>query len=148
MNKAFVREADDIAPRCPACGSLGTEVLRDTLAAQIPEELRRQLTDSAWFCPFDRCEVVYFDAFDRRVSVEQIPTAIYPKDPTAPICACLGTTAEDIERDLDEGTVLRTRACVKFAQSPEARCVTASATGQSCEAEVQRYYMKRKAERG
>jgi hypothetical protein len=149
VNKAFVREADDVAPRCPSCGSPGLEVLRDTLAAQVPDEFRGKLSsDAAWYCPFDRCDVVYFDAFERMLSTAQIPAAVYPKDPAAPLCGCLGITAEDLERDLDEGTVERTRRCVRHAQSPDARCSLMNPSGRSCEAEVQRYYMQRRGERG
>lgn len=148
MNKAFVREADDIAPRCPGCDSPGQEVLPDTLAAQLTPELRTGLTESAWFCAFDRCEVVYFDAFGRSVRATQIAQPVWPKDPAAPLCPCFGLTSADIELDLAEGTVTRTRACVQRAQTPEARCTVTNPAGQSCVAEVQRYYMKRRNELG
>jgi len=148
MNKAFVREADDVAPRCPDCDSPGQEVLPDTLAAQLTPELRTGLTESAWFCAFDRCEVVYFDAFGRSVRAEQLARPVWPKDPSAPLCPCFGLTAADIELDLAEGTVTRTRACVQRAQSPEARCTLNNPAGRSCVAEVQGYYMKRRNERG
>ena len=148
MNKAFVRESDDVAPRCPGCDSPGQEVLRDTLAAQLSAEQRLGLTESAWFCGFDRCEIVYFDAFGRSVQVSQLSRPVWPKDPAAPLCACFGLTAADIEQDLTEGGVARTRACVQRAQSSEARCSVTNPAGQSCVAEVQRYYMRRRTERG
>ena len=53
----------------------------------------------------------------------------------------------DIEQDLAEGGVARTRECVRRAQSPEARCTVTNPAGQSCVAEVQRYYMRRRDER-
>ncbi|MFM7161145.1 MAG: hypothetical protein ACKOGA_04365 [Planctomycetaceae bacterium] len=148
MNKAFVRESDDGAPRCPRCGSPGQEVLRDTLQVHVPEPLRESLTESAWFCPFDRCEVVYFDAFQRHLLTDQVRTPVWPKDPDAPLCACFGFTSHEVEADLAEGGVSRTRACVQRAQSAEARCATASPSGQSCVAEVQRYYMQRRQAQG
>ena len=100
MNKAFVRESDDGAPRCPRCGSPGQEVLRDTLRVHVPEPLRESLTESAWFCAFDRCEVVYFDAFGRSVRATQLAQPVWPKDPAAPLCPCFGLTSADIELDL------------------------------------------------
>ena len=144
MNKAFVREADDIGPRCPGCGSIGWEVLRATLDAHIPAALRGTITESAWFCPFDRCEIVYFDAFDRSLRTDQVPARVYPKDPAAPLCACFGLSTADVDRDLAEGSVERTRECIRRAQSPEAACATRSPSGRSCVAEVQRYYMLRR----
>jgi len=147
VNKAFVRESDDGPPRCPHCDSPGVEVLRDTLRVHVPESLRESLTESAWFCPFDRCEVVYFDAFQRHLSTTQIATPVWPKDPTAPLCACFGFTTRDVDADLAEGGVQRTRECVQRAQSSAAHCATASPSGQSCVAEVRRYFMQRRAAR-
>lgn len=147
MNKAFIREADPVDPKCPRCGSTGLAVFRETLAVHLPADSGSGLTDSAWYCPFERCEVVYFDQFDRVALCGQVKTPVFPKDPAAPICPCFGLTTDEIEQDLDEGTVSRTRACVQRAQSPEARCGTTNPSGQPCVAEVQRYYMKRRAER-
>ena len=35
MNKAFVREPDDVEPRCPKCGTPGEKVSRETILAQL-----------------------------------------------------------------------------------------------------------------
>jgi hypothetical protein len=43
---------------------------------------------------------------------------------------------------LNEGVVTRVRSLLEKAKSPEARCRTMSASGQSCVGDVQRYYMK------
>jgi bacterioferritin-associated ferredoxin len=67
---------------------------------------------------------------------------VYPKDPQAPICACFGLTAEEVEADVAEGGVTRVRALIEKAKSPAAHCGTAAASGQSCIGEVQRYFMK------
>jgi hypothetical protein len=142
MNKAFVKEQDSTEGRCPRCGSPGTAVFQETLRAHLPPEALEHLTESAFFCSQPRCPVVYFDLFDRTVEESAVKTPVYPKDPTAPLCACFGLTREDVEEDIREGTVARTRACVERAKSPEARCATASPSGRSCIAEVQRYYMK------
>lgn len=142
MNKAFVRENDATEGRCPRCGSPGSVVFHETLRAHLPPDIVEHLTDSAFFCGQPRCPVVYFDLFDRTVEESAVKIPVYPKDPAAPLCACFGLTRDDVEEDIREGTVARTRACIERAKSPEARCATTSPSGQSCIAEVQRYYMK------
>ena len=148
MNKAFVKEQDLTDGRCPRCGSPGTPVFRETLEAHVAPEALNTLTDSAFFCAQPRCPVVYFDLFDRVLDESAVKTPVYPKNPEAPLCACFGLTCEDVEDDLREGGVTRTRACVEQAKSPAARCAVCSPSGQSCIAEVQRYYMKRRGEIG
>ncbi len=145
MNKAFVREQDTTEGRCPRCGSPGTVVYRETLEAQLPPEALEHLTDSAFFCAQPRCNVVYFDLFDRVIEEAAVKTPVYPKNPAAPICACFGLTGEEIEQDIRDGGVVRTRACVTRAKTAEARCAVLAPSGQSCIAEVQRYYMKLRA---
>jgi len=147
MNKAFVREPDATAAlHCPRCGSLGIGVGQVTLDAQITLESRGKVGDTAFFCPFADCKVVYFDEFERQTTIDDCRTAIFPKDADAPMCACFGLTRDDIERDLQENSVERTRAAVLRAKSSEAQCLIKSASGQPCVAEVQRYYMRRKQE--
>lgn len=148
MNKAFVKENDSTDGRCPRCGSSGSPVYRETLEAHLALDVRERLNDLAFFCPYARCPVVYFDLFERVVEESVVATPVYPKNPAAPLCACFGLTCDDIEQDLREGGVARTRACVEKTKSPEARCRIASPSGQSCITEVQRYYMKRRAELG
>jgi hypothetical protein len=143
MNKAFVREPEQSgAAHCPRCGSAGQAVGSVTLDAQLPAGVRGALGDFAWFCPFLRCDVVYFDDFERVVPTSEFDRPIYPKSPEAPICACFGLTTDDIERDVREGVVTRTKAGVQRANSAEAHCSTAAANGVSCVAEVQRCYMR------
>jgi hypothetical protein len=145
MNKAFVREPDDDGKgRCPACGSLGDPVGEATLSAWLCDEGRRVIAPSAWFCPFARCEVAYFDAFERSVPIASLKRPAWPKDATAPLCACFGLTWEDIEADVREGTAARTRAALDRARSSEARCLTSAPNGKPCIAEVQRTFMKLK----
>ncbi len=147
MNKAFIREPDDHAPlHCPACGSLGVPVERETWQAHVALAAAEALADSAFFCPFPTCQVAYFDMFERQVRVDALVHAVYPKDPQAPICPCFEFTTEEIRADVSEGCVTRTRALVEKAKSAEARCRTLSPTGQSCVGEVQRYYMKLRGE--
>jgi hypothetical protein len=146
MNKAFVKEPEDTGQaHCPRCGSLGVTVREETLAAFLPEKVRQDLADTAFFCPFARCEVAYFDIFERTVRIGSVLRPIYPKDPEAPICGCFGLTTDDIEQDLQEGGVTRVKALLAQAKTQAAHCQTASPSGQSCVTEVQRYYMRRKS---
>jgi hypothetical protein len=149
MNKAFLREPDDTgACRCPRCGSLGTGVERPTMAAHVAAEAVAHLAESAFFCPFARCEVVYFDVFERVATNESATHPIWPKDAEAPLCGCFELTRDDIEADLAEGTPRRVRELLAKSKSPEARCSVLSPSGQCCMSDVQRYYMKRSQELG
>jgi hypothetical protein len=143
MNKAFVKEPEQSGSgSCPRCGSAGLPVGAVTLDAHLPAAARRGLADAAFFCPYARCEVAYFDGFERTVAVAALDKPVYPKMPDAPICACFGLTRDDIEQDVREGVVTRTRNCVARAKSVEARCSVMAPSGHSCVAEVQRYYMQ------
>lgn len=142
MNKAFVKEADSTEANCPRCQSIGIVVGPVTLESQLDEPTLKRIAEHAFFCPSAACDVAYFDAFERVVLCGSLCKPAYPKDPTAPLCACFGLTCEDVERDLDEGTPTRVRALLAKSKSPEARCQSMSASGQSCIAEVQRYYMR------
>jgi len=147
MNKAFVREPEfDGRAYCPRCGSLGTPVGRTTLDQHLPELVRSRLGDSAWFCGFARCDAAYFDLFESVVLVSELRSRVYPKDPTAPICACFGFTLEELEADVREGPPRRIRALLAKSKSSEAQCRTLAADGQCCLREVQRLYMKRVAD--
>jgi hypothetical protein len=143
MNKAFVREPDDNGRRlCPRCGSAGIPVGDETLAAHLAEPTHRELGEPAFYCPFARCEVAYFDLFDRTAPVEALVNGAYPKDPAAPLCRCFGLTTDDVEQDIRDGTVERVRSIVDRAKTAEARCHTAAPDGRCCVPEVQRYYFR------
>src|SRR5690348_17317473 len=127
MNKAFIKEPEDTGEaHCPRCGSLGVAVGDATLSAQLSADDRRNLPETAWFCPFARCEVAYFDQFERTVGADRLSRPIYPKDPEAPICACFGFTCDEIEADVSEGVATRVRELLAKSKSPEARCAVMS----------------------
>lgn len=143
MNKAFVKEPDPTSGgRCPRCGSAGQSVGPATLDAHLSADALRNLSEVAYFCPFPRCEVAYFDAFERVALIDALTKPVYPKSPDAPICGCFGLTIDDIEQDVQEGTPSRCRELLAKAKGPEARCSVMSANGQSCVGDVQRYFMK------
>lgn len=142
MNKAFVREPEPTADRCPRCGSQGEPVGSKTLKRYLTEQQLDGLAEPACFCPSPQCPVAYFDGLERLVLAADLTRPAYPKDPTAPICACFGLTRVDIEQDVREGVATRTRAIVEKAKSPAARCAEMAANGQPCVAFVQKYFMK------
>lgn len=149
MNKAFVREPEDDGRRnCPRCGSLGDAVGAAVLDRFLMPAKRGQLGSAAHYCPSPSCELAYFDAYGRTATIANLALPVYPKHPEAPICACFGATEAEIDLDLAEGGVTRTKALLERAKSAEARCSELAANGRSCVAEVQRYYMRRRGATG
>jgi hypothetical protein len=148
MNKAFVREADEGPSHCPECGTVGIPVLSVTLTAHLPEAVRLRIADTADFCSDSNCPVVYFDDFGSVVHRDVFSGPIAGKDLDAVLCPCFGLTREDVDADIAEGGVARTRAAVEKAQSPDARCQTCAPSGRSCLAAVQGYYYQRINQRG
>ena len=147
MNKAFVREPEfDGRAYCPRCGTLGTPVNEATLDRHVHKQSRSRMGDSAWFCDFTRCDVAYFDLFDRFVVVDELESSVYPMDVAAPICACFGFGLDDIEADVRQGTPTRIRELLAKSKSKDARCHTLAADGRCCMREVQRLYMRRIAD--
>ena len=142
MNKAFVREPEQTADYCPRCGSTGEAVGVAALKSYLTEDQRRRLAEPVNFCPTTKCQVVYFDGLERVVMASELARPIYPKDPTAPICACFGLTRQEIEQDVQEGVVTRTRAALEKAKSPAARCAEMAANGKPCIAYLQKYYIE------
>ena len=149
MNKAFVREPEPSGRAyCPRCGSLGTPVSSAVLDHHVQKQPRPRMGESAWFCEFARCDVAYFDLFERVVAVTELQFAVYPKDAAVPICACFGFTLEDIEADVRQAAPLRIRELLAKSESGDAQCHTLAADGRCCMREVQRLYMKLIAEPG
>jgi hypothetical protein len=145
MNKAFVREPDQSADYCPRCGAKGEPVGRETIQSYLAEGRSPALADPANFCPSPQCAVAYFDAFERVILAEELNRPVYPKDPSAPLCACFGLTREDVEQDVREGVVTRVKAVLQKAESAEARCTQRAANGRPCTAYVQKYYFQCRA---
>ena len=142
MNKAFIREPDEISSRCPKCQSIGQPVGPQTLNAQLGSDLRRKLAESANFCPDGQCDIVYFDDFSGVVTREEFNKPIPVKDAEAPLCSCFGLKRDDIDDDISEGVVTRTKAAILKAQSSEARCASLAPNGRSCISDVQGYFLK------
>jgi hypothetical protein len=144
MNKAFIREPEfDGNAYCPRCGSLGTAATEAAIDNHVQVEFRSHIGGAAWFCPFAKCDVAYFDLLERAVTVDELRQGVYPKDPAAPICACFGFTTDEIEADVRDGVPTRIRALLAKSKSPDARCSELAADGHCCMPEVQRLYMRR-----
>ena len=148
MNKAFLREPEQTDSRCPGCQSVGHAVGPETLNARLAAEVRRTLAESGYFCPNGRCHVVYYDDFASVVKRDSVTGPIPIKDADAPLCACFGVTRSDIEADVEEGVVTRTRAAVLKAQSDQAQCATLAPNGRTCVPEVQGHYIRCKQRAG
>jgi hypothetical protein len=142
MNKAFVREPDQSVEYCPRCGTAGQPVSRETVLAHLPPGSQPTVAVTANFCSRPQCDVAYFDMFERVVLVAELQQPVYPKDPDAPICACFQFTSAEIEQDIAEGAVTRTKALLEKAKAGSTQCMILAANGRSCVAEVQRYYMQ------
>ncbi|MGV3485977.1 MAG: hypothetical protein ACO1RT_16295 [Planctomycetaceae bacterium] len=143
MNKAFVREPEpDGRAYCPGCGTLGVAVGRATLDHHIQADARAKLGDSAWFCGFSRCEIAYFDLFERQVSVSELRYPVYPKDLDSPICPCFGFTVENIDEAIEQRSPVAIREMLAKSQSKQANCSVLAPSGQCCMQEVQRLYIR------
>jgi hypothetical protein len=123
-------------------------VAAETLDAQLSPTERRTLPESAYYCPFPRCEVGYFDRFERWVAGDKLLHRAYPKDPTAAICPCFDFACEEIEADVREHGTRRVKELLARSKSSEARCKTMSPSGECCLGEVQRYYMRLREQAG
>ena len=148
MNKAFMREPDQAVSRCPGCESIGQPVGPQTLNAQLDPVARKSLAESAFFCAEGQCDVVYFDDFSGTVTRKEFSRPIPIKDVDAPICSCFGFTRSEIEDDIADGGVARTKAAVLKSQSDQARCSTLAPNGRTCVSEIQGYFMRCKQRRG
>ncbi len=143
MNKAFVREAEpDGTAYCPQCGTLGVVVSKATLDQHINADSRLKLGAGAWFCSFARCEVGYFDLFERVVLVSELLHPVYPKDTNAPICPCFDFKLEDVELAIQQRSPASIRELLKKSKSEAANCRNLAANGQCCMQEVQRLYIR------
>ena len=143
MNKAFVREPDDTGQlHCPACGSLGIAVERETWQAHVKPE--------AADAP-GRIGVLLPVRPVRRGVLRHVRAARHDRRRAARRLS-QGSASADLrllwpDRRGRRGRYSRRRADarprgVAKAKSDDAHCRTMSPSGQSCVAEVQRYYMK------
>ena len=145
MNKAFVKAPEQADPRCPTpngCGGIGSPVSRKTLEAQVSEEAVRDFSESCFYCPNPSCDVAYFDLWGKTISREKLKTQAYPKNPTAPVCACFGMTAQEVRADAEAGRRDRVRELITKAESGEAPCETEAPAGRSCATEIRRIFLK------
>ena len=145
MSKAFTRESEPEAPRCPlpaGCGGIGVPVSRKTLLAQLPEDLARAFAESAYYCRSPSCPVAYFDAWGTQAPASMLQRQSYPKSAAAPLCSCFGITAEAIRQEAEVGRKDLMRELVARAESNEAQCEIKAPCGSSCLVEARRVFLK------
>jgi hypothetical protein len=142
VNKAFVREPDAAGEYCPRCGSMGNPVGESTLRAFVVDGRDGRIAGSARFCPSARCQVVYFDSFERVILTTDLSQPVYPKDPTAPICGCLGLTEDEVAEDAARRDPSRVKTALEAAKAPDAQCRQRNPSGRPCTAYLQKCYVR------
>ena len=146
MNKAFVREPDETAElHCPACGSLGIAVERETWQAHVKPEAAGGLAESAFFCPFPDATWSTSTCSSGASPSTTLAHGVYPKDPR---CADLRLLWPDGRRRRGRRSRGRRDAasasCWPKPSRRHAHCRTVAPSGRTCVGDVQRYYMKLK----
>ena len=144
VNKAFVRDPEPGEPTCPepkGCGGVGVPVYAETLRAQLSAEARRSFRGEAYYCPNPTCAVAYFDAGGNTATLDQVNRPAYPKPASAPLCNCLGVTADQIVEEAKRGDRDRIRQLVSEAENHARRCATRMPSGLPCATEARRLFM-------
>lgn len=142
MNKAFVKEQDQLGGQCPVCGGKGRSVPDATVAVWVLPAHLGDVSRPAYFCDSPNCRAVYFDDFERSVTVDQVRAPVWPKDSGAPICGCFGFTAAEIDEDLAEKSVRRVKTAVARAGGVGSDCLHKAADGRNCATAIQSYYFR------
>ncbi len=141
MNKAFVREGDEPAPRC-GCGSAGLSVE----PAQVGKSTagRAALSGQAFFCPRPVCPVAFYDGWGTQVAAALLEVPCYPKDPEGFVCPCLQIRLAEIRDEAREGgkeTVMRILQHLKS----EPGCAELRPDGRTCEREARRLFLEHRS---
>ena len=146
MSRAFVKEAEETPdPTCPVppgCGGAGVPVSHATLRARLQPAAAARFAGETFFCPDPACEVAYFDAGGERASRDEMLAPVWPKSPSAPLCACFGVARETIEEFARRGDKAAMRAFLDRTASPSARCESSSADGHCCATEARRVFLR------
>lgn len=145
MNKAFTKELDTLGGVCPRCGSPGKTVGDETLRGFVREDRTEEVARPAYFCDVASCPIVYFDDFERTLTLADLTRPVWPKDSEAPVCGCFQFHVREIDLDLAEGTVVRTKQAIARSKSPQTRCLVDSPDGRSCAEAIQRYYFRHRS---
>lgn len=115
---------------------------RETLDHHIHSDQRTKFADNAWFCDYAKCQVAYFDLYERMVMTDELVRPVYPKDPQAPVCPCFGFTLDDIDEAIDKRSPDSIRELMQQSKTAAAKCRVLAASGQCCLQEVQRLYIR------
>ena len=143
MSRAFVKEGEVPDPTCPrqgGCGGTGDAVTKQTLRAYLADDALERLPNGGYYCADPDCPVAYFDGWGGVVRVDELVRPAWPKSASAPICACLGLTEDDVIADAEEGRRDRVRDIVYRAEDGGGECLTKAADGRSCETAVRKLF--------
>ncbi len=142
MSRAFVKETDDREPRCPVCTGRGVPVTRVTIAALAGEPAAARLGAETFCCDVPSCEIAWFDGVGARVRVDELRAPPWPKDPSAPVCACFGVGADQIEAWGARADTAAVKALLERVKGTSARCATKAFDGSSCEPHVRKIFLR------
>ena len=140
MSRAFMKDPEPGDPACPACGTAGDAVGLPTLEAQLAPADVASLSGAVFACPNPRCRTAYFNAWKAAAGVERLKSPAHPKVAGAPICPCLGLTADDVVADARAGRKDRIREVRERSEKPDAACVRLAPDGRPCAQRVLRLY--------
>jgi hypothetical protein len=117
-------------------------VTPEVLAVQLSEELRARFSSQAYYCAAPGCGVAYFDAWGAAAPREALAVVPYPKNPTGPVCSCLGVTAAELAEDARRGDRERVRRILAHVRGAQASCALKSPDGNSCERTVRQVFLE------
>lgn len=87
---------------CPTCNNKAKNVKLITLKSLLKSTALETLNANVnhYFCSSKECDVVYFDADNKKYLISDIKVAVHQKDDdvTTPICYCFDWTKEKIEK--------------------------------------------------
>lgn len=96
-------ENDGVCPSCKNNGkSLKLITLKSMLIPSVLETLNANVNH--YFCSNKECDVVYFDAENKKYLTSDIKVVVHQKndDVTTPICYCFDWTKEKIEKHVKQ----------------------------------------------
>jgi hypothetical protein len=133
-------EADN---SCPCCGASGRLVKRVTLESLLRSDaLARLGAADYYFCPSERCDVVYFSERGEAIFPKadlKVRVGIKETDAPRRLCYCFDHAMEDIEEEIrltGKSTVLES---IKTRIKKACWCETKSPLGTCCLGTVARY---------
>lgn len=120
---------------------MGISVWEEALGAQLSADVRSSLGPEVYYCPSPSCDVAYFDTTGNTLPLSVVARPAYPKPASAPLCRCLGVTAEAIIEEAKRGDRGLIRRLVAQAESDTRSCARRMPSGLPCATEARRLFM-------